>query len=200
MRSRSKDTMERIRSFVEGYVLEHHSSPSSGEVARGLDMVQSTVYRYLVAMNAAGMLRYDGHSLSREKTRMLRPGERISAIIGSVPCGTPSLEEEYAESYVSLPTAIFGEGDLYMLHASGDSMTEAGIDDGDLVVVRKTKEAREGEIVVALVDGEENTLKRLRFDAGTGQVILHPENGAFADIYPRACEIQGVAVSVIKLL
>lgn len=78
-------------------------------------------------------------------------------------------------------------------------MTEAGIDTGDLVVIERTDEAREGDIVAALV-GNENTLKRLLFDRVTGKVILHPENKSLSDIVVDGCVIQGVARSVIKTL
>ncbi|MBQ5567926.1 MAG: repressor LexA, partial [Oscillospiraceae bacterium] len=76
---------------------------------------------------------------------------------------------------------------------------EAGIDTGDLVVIERTDQAKEGDIVVALV-GNENTLKRLLFDRVTGKVILHPENKSLSDIVVDGCVIQGVARSVIKTL
>ena len=84
------------------------------------------------------------------------------------------------------------------MHASGDSMTGAGIDDGDLVLIRKQEEANNGDIVAAFVDGEGNTLKRYRQCENT--VFLHPENPKYRDIPLKDCRIQGVAVSVIKNL
>ena len=78
-------------------------------------------------------------------------------------------------------------------------MIEAGIDDGDLVVVRRQEKAEEGKIVVALV-GNENTLKRIYYDRKTGETILHPENRTMQDIRVRECMIQGVAIHVIKAL
>ena len=101
------------------------------------------------------------------------------------------------ESYVPLPTVIFGDAAHFILRAQGDSMVEAGIEDGDLVVVRKQHTAREGEIVVALVDNE-TTLKRFYLDRERHQVRLHPENREMADIYVDHCYIQGVAQHVIK--
>ena len=77
-------------------------------------------------------------------------------------------------------------------------MTGAGIDDGDLVLIRKTEEAQNGDIVVAFVEGEGNTLKRYRKYGHT--VFLHPENPKYTDIPMKDCRIQGVAVSVIKQL
>ena len=102
------------------------------------------------------------------------------------------------EEIVNLPTGLFGKGDLFLLHASGDSMTGAGIDDGDLVLIRKQEEARNGDIVVAFVEGEGNTLKRYRQYGNT--VFLHPENPKYRDIPLLNCKIQGIAINVIKKL
>ena len=121
------------------------------------------------------------------------------AIVGSVPYGSPEYEEENVEEYVSLPTAIFGKGDFFILRASGDSMIEAGIDDGDLVVIRKQVFADDGDIIVALVDNQ-NTLKRLYHDNKNKKIILHPENKRLKDIVVDECAIQGVACHVIKAL
>ena len=122
-----------------------------------------------------------------------------TAIVGSVPCGSPQYEEENIEEYISLPTAIFGKGDFFILRASGNSMIEAGIDDGDLVVVKKQIYADDGDIVVALVDNQ-NTLKRFYRDNDNRKVILHPENKWMKDIVVDDCFIQGVACHVIKSL
>ena len=86
--------------------------------------------------------------------------------------------------------------DMEILYASGESMIEAGIDDGDMVLVRKQEEARDGDIVVAYVEGEGNTLKRLLYEEDGP--VLHPENKTMADIPARDCRIQGVAVWVFK--
>ena len=81
------------------------------------------------------MIEYDGLEIKTPVTKKINTGSTQTAIVGSVPCGSPQYEEENIEEYVSLPTAIFGTGDLLILRASGESMIEAGIDDGDLVVV-----------------------------------------------------------------
>ena len=102
------------------------------------------------------------------------------------------------EEYVPLPVSIFGRGELYILRASGDSMIGAGISDGDLVVVRRTTEANDGDIVVALTEETGTTLKRLLHEKGTGRVILHPENPSMQDMAFESIAVQGVAVKVIK--
>ena len=120
-------------------------------------------------------------------------------VLGEIACGDPILAEENIEEYVSLPTAIFGKGDFFILRASGQSMIEAGIDDGDLVVVKKQVEANDGDIVVALVDNQ-NTLKRYFRDDENKKIILHPENKKMKDIIVDECCIQGVACHIIKEL
>ena len=143
------------------------------------------------------MIEYNGQDISTDVTRKYNTEQTQTPIIGSVPCGSPQYEEENIEEYVSLPTAIFGKGDFFILKASGQSMIEAGIDDGDLVVVRKQIEANEGDIVVALVDNQ-NTLKRYYRDDENKKIILHPENKKMKDIIVEECFIQGVACNIIK--
>ena len=94
-----------------------------------------------------------------------------------------------------MPRSLFGSGKLFMLHASGNSMIEAGINDGDLIVLRKQDHADDGDIVVALTNGN-NTLKRLYHR--NGKIVLHPENKTMKDIIVSNCEIQGVLVGCIK--
>lgn len=116
--------------------------------------------------------------------------------MGDIACGQPSFAEENIEASYALPEAIFGKGELFMLHTHGDSMIEAGIRGGDLIVVRRQSSADDGQIVVALVDGEA-TLKRLFHR--NGKIVLHPENRQMQDIVVENCEIQGVLVSCIKM-
>lgn len=199
MRSRSEASKNQIRQFIEEYILENRRSPSCNEIAQALGMVKSTVYRYLVTMQDEGMIDYDGKNIETKKTRKARFDSVDVPLVGSISCGTPLLEEEYIQCYVSLPSELFGKGKFYLLRANGESMIGAGIDDGDIVVVRQQETAEEGQIVVALVENE-NTLKRIFFDRETGETILHPENSSMHDIRVRECMIQGVAVHVIKSL
>ena len=116
-------------------------------------------------------------------------------MVGSIGCGIPNLAEENIEEYVSLPRSMFGNGEFFILRANGESMIDAGIETGDLVVIRKQSCAEDGQIVVALVE-DETTLKRLYRE--NGKVRLHPENRDMDDIIVDDCIIQGVAVKVIK--
>ena len=129
---------------------------------------------------------------------------RFSApLVGSVLCGDPTAEEEYIEEYVSLPESIFGSGEFFLLRARGDSMTDAGIEEDDLVLIEKTPVAKEGDIVVALDEDNRNTLKRFGGYDKRGNAILEYMNES---IYPgktilvNGLTVQGVARHVIKSL
>ena len=150
-------------------------------------------------MNERGMLRYHNGEIVTERTEKLSPDTKPAAVLGSVSCGMPQLEEEYVEEYVSLPVSLFGDGEFFILRANGDSMTGAGINSGDMVVIRKQNTASDGDIVVALVENE-STLKRFFLDTERRCVHLHPENPKYPEIYTQNCSIQGVAVHVIKSL
>ena len=198
MQHQDWEKMDRIISFVNDFYRDNHRSPSVRQVSSGINMSRSAVHRYLLSMTEKGLIDYDGEIIVTEQVRKISDTTVPVGIIGSIPCGNLSLEEESVEEIVNLPVALFGKGELFLLHASGDSMTGAGIDDGDLVLIRKKEEANNGDIVVAFVEGEGNTLKRYRMYGHT--VFLHPENPKYRDIPLKDCKIQGVAISVIKHL
>ena len=115
-------------------------------------------------------------------------------------CGEPDEREAMVEEYIPLPVSVFGSGDFYVLRASGDSMVDAEISPGDLVVIEKSDTANVGDVVVALTDDRLNTLKRLCFDEHKHCYYLHPENTDYEDIYVSSLRIQGVARHIIKAL
>ena len=199
MRHKSNDLMMQIKDFVEKYYLTNRHSPSTREIAEEFGIVKSTAYKYLVAMRDQGLIGYDGANVFTDKIEKVNVELTSVAVLGSISCGVPQLEEEYAEEFVTLPVSMFGKGEFYFLRANGNSMIEAGIDDGDLVLIRKQSEAKDGQIVVALVDNQ-NTLKRFFVDDKNHCIRLHPENKTMEDILVPACVIQGVAVKVIKSL
>lgn len=198
MKHRNTETLDRIIAFVNDFYRDNRKSPSLRQIAAGTGVSHMTVKRMLNTMAESGLIDYDGETVVTELTTKTSEGTVNVGIIGSIPCGNLALEEEAVEEIVQLPTALFGKGDLFLLHASGDSMTGAGIDDGDLVLIRKQEEARNGDIVVAFVEGEGNTLKRYKQYGNT--VFLHPENPKYRDIPLLNCKIQGIAINVIKKL
>lgn len=197
MRKRNVELMNCIIEFAEQYYLENSSSPSVRTIADRFGIGVSTAYRYLLEMDERGLITYDGKRISNDRIEKLNSNSGVirAAVVGSIACGIPNLAEENVEEYVSLPRSMFGDGEFFILRANGESMIDAGIETGDLVVIRKQACAEDGQIVVALVE-DEATLKRLYRDKG--KVILHPENRAMDDIIVDDCIIQGVAVKVIK--
>ncbi|MCD8068715.1 MAG: repressor LexA [Lachnospiraceae bacterium] len=198
MRHKDEKLMEQIFEYVEQFTVDNLRSPTTTEIAKAVKVAQSTAYKYLVAMRERGMLSYKDGIISTKKTRNLMLNQSV-AVAGSVSCGLPQLEEENIEEYITLPASLIGKGEFYVVHANGDSMIGAGIDDNDMVLVRKQTDANYGDLVIALVENE-NTLKRYMYDSRKKWPYLHPENPDFEDIYPASLSIQGVAVHVIKRL
>lgn len=204
MRSKSPELMEQISTFVNRYYTARHDYPSLIEIAKGVGIAKTTAYRYLVDMDERGMLSYDGHSIKTPEIKKYTAGYFSAPIVGSIPCGDPAMEEEQVEEYVRLPQSIFGQGDFYLLRASGDSMVDAGIQDGDLVVIEKRETAEIGDIVVALDGDNENTLKTFAgLDPETKCAVLRFENKRKYRnkvIHVPQLTVQGVARHVIKAL
>ena len=204
MRIKNPEVMQAICSYVDRYYREKHTTPSTSEIAEGVGISKATSYRYLVAMNENGMLSYDGKSIITRQISKCTSDYFSAPVVGSIRCGDPELEEENVEEYVSLPKSIFGEGKFYILHARGDSMVDAGIEDGDMIVIRIQETAAVGDIVVALDENNENTLKMYGgIDGDTGDIILRYAN---EKKYPgrrilvKQLKVQGVAKHVIKSL
>ena len=204
MRHKSSELMDAIKAFVNKYYLEHRRTPSTPTIAAAVGVTRNTAYRYLVEMNERGILRYDKAVKSTELTSKCKSGYFSAPVVGSIRCGNPELEEEMVEEYVSLPESVFGKGQFYLLRAKGDSMADAGIAEGDLIVIQLQQEASEGDIVVALDPDGQNTLKRFGgFDEDSGCYLLEYMN---EKRYPGKVErvksfvVQGVARHVIKTL
>lgn len=201
MKRKNPETMERIRDFIESCFFDKGRSPSTTEIGDAVGIARGTAYKYLVAMRDKGLISYEDGTASTKRMQMVTNDVNPTASVsGFVPCGTPQMIEASVEEYIPLPVSIFGSGELFIVHACGESMIEAGIEDGDLVVVHKQSTARDGDIVVALVENE-NTLKRYYRDDDLHCIRLHPENREMEDILVYGeCFIQGVARQVIKQL
>ena len=204
MRSRNPELMKKIRGYVERYYREHLSPPSIRSISEVTGIPRATVQRYLVDMDSRGMLEYSGRVAASPGIAKCTTGYVSAPIVGSIRCGSPEGEEADVEEYVNLPTSVFGGGSMYLLRAKGDSMHDAGIDEGDLVVVTVQNEANIGDIVVALDGSGQNTLKRYAgFDESRGRYVLEYMN---EKVYPGKAElvdsftVQGVARHVIKAI
>ena len=195
MRSKDKTQMAAIEKFVSDYTDSNGISPTMQEVADGVGSSKATVQRYIAQLCEDGILDYSGYR-TMTSTKTKAAAIRVP-VLGTIACGIPKFAEENIEEYVRLPVALFGKGNFFILRAYGDSMIEAGIDNGDLVLIRQQNYADEGQIVVALME-DEATLKRFYPEPKKHRIRLHPENSRMDDIYVDNCEIQGVAVKVLK--
>lgn len=200
MRSKSMELMSQIREYIERYFDRYSSTPTVREIAGAMHISTSSSHRYLVAMAERNMISYENGVLSTAKIEMMTPQVNHAAIVGSIPCGTPEEKEAQIEEYLPLSVSVFGNGSFYVLRTSGNSMIDAQIDDGDLVIIREQEKANLGDIVVALTDEEKNTLKRLCYDHEKDSYYLHPENKELDDIYVKKLRVQGIATHVIKAL
>ena len=205
MRSKSKELMEQISNYIGDYYRQHHSTPTTREIASAVGLSPAAGYKYLVEMDKRGMLSYEnGEITDLPKINKTPTGYFSAPLVGSIRCGDPETEEAEVEMYVSLPEAIFGKGEFYLLRAVGDSMEDEDISEGDLILIRKQPDCEVGDIVVALDENGENTLKVYGgIDKRTKKVILKYSNEA---VYPgkrilvNELTVQGVAKHVIKAL
>ena len=129
MRHKDPELMKQINDYIGEFFAQNDRTPSTTEIAKHFGIARSTSQNYLVAMNKPGMLSYAGGVLQVDRMEKIRNKRTQAPIVGSVPCGELTLEEANVECVTSLPTEIFGEGPFYMLHASGDSMEDEGIED-----------------------------------------------------------------------
>ncbi|MEJ4100461.1 transcriptional repressor LexA [Corynebacterium mastitidis] len=206
----------RILEVIRDAVVLRGYPPSIREIgdAAGLQSTSSVAYQ-LKELEKKGFLRRDPNKPRAVDVRHL-PGDsapkkapapatvppEASAtsyvpIVGSIAAGSPILAEENVDDYFPLPSDVVGDGELYMLKVSGDSMRDAGILHGDWIVVRAQPVAEEGEFVAALIDGEA-TVKEFHKDA-TG-VWLLPHNDAHDPIDGTHAQIMGKVVSVMRKL
>ena len=197
MQRLNRENFRLIEEFVNDYADANGGrSPSMTEIGEGIGLSKSTVSKYLNIMKSEGLIDFEGHrGIFTKQMRNVYDGLCSVPVLGEVACGSPILAEENIEEYVRLPVSLFGKGDFFILRARGDSMINAGIEDGDLVLARKQDVAEYNQIVVALV-GDEATLKRFRPQGG--KIYLHAENPEYDDIVLDSCLIQGVAVKIIK--
>ena len=198
MRSKSRELMLKIRDYAEKFTLDNSRTPSTAEIGEALGISKATAFNYLKEMHQLGMVNYEDGVLRTRVTDKMNSLTVNIPLVGMIPCGPPEEQIENTDEYITLPKSLLGEGDFFILRASGDSMVDAGIDNGDLVIVRKQQVANSGDIVAALVDNG-STLKRLKQDS-EGQYMLLPENHKkeYPPIEGTDGCIQGVAIKVLK--
>lgn len=205
MKPWNESIFQKLMACIDGHLEKTGTAPTLNELASETGVPRSTAARYLKKMETEGRLVYEGcRRMETEKSRK-RAGNTLSVpVLGRVACGLPKYAEENIEEYVALPQSWLGEGEFFALRADGPSMKNAGIETGDVVLVRRQNTAEPGQIVVALVDDTEATLKRYLPVPEKGHVFLVPENDDFdvqdIDLAVRPFAVQGVAVKVLKTL
>jgi repressor LexA len=203
---------QEIWNFLVEYVDGHGYPPTVREIGDQVGLASpSTVHAHLANLERAGLLRRDPTKpralelIGRER----RASEQIAGtdgrdvarlpLIGEIAAGGPLLAEQSIEEYVPMPASTKGD---FLLRVKGESMLDAGILDGDLVIVQRAQDARNGEIVVALAgddeSAEEATVKT--FYRESGRVRLQPENASMEPIYAEHVQILGRVVGVFREL
>lgn len=199
MRTKNLDLMNNIVEFVNQEYYSCGKTPSMQEIADNFHISKSLVFYYIKDMKEKGLIDYDGSARGIKTPSMEKVNDDVELVplVGSIACGPQMLAEENIEKYLPIPKGLLGRGKHFALIASGDSMINAGINNGDCVFIRKQDTAEIGQIVVALI-GNETTLKRYYLDEKRKQVRLHPENDNMEDMFFKTIQIQGVAVKVMK--
>jgi repressor LexA len=206
---RQKEILEFVNTHVDG----HGYPPTVREIGTAVGLTSpSTVHAHLAKLESAGLIRRDATKpralevieggRSRREPAPLQisagpVGATVLPLIGQVAAGSPTVAEDQVEEYLPLPDQFCRDAD-FVLAVRGDSMINAGILDGDFVVVRKQEDARNGEIVVALMGDEDATVKR--FFRESGRVRLQPENDDMEPLYPDQVTILGTVRAVLRRL
>ena len=196
-----------ILDLISATVRERGYPPSVREIGEVVGLRSpSTVHSHLSSLAAAGFIRRDPSKpraieviAPDRAVPISRAATRDVPLVGHIAAGSPILAEEDIEEIYPLPTELVGQEPVFMLRIRGDSMINIGIYDEDYVVVQKQSTARNGQIVAALVDGDEATVKT--FHRTDTAVTLTPENDAYEPmIFSGGVEILGVVVAVLRRL
>ncbi len=197
------DTQERILAYIESQIRTRGYAPSVREIGEAVGLKStSTVHGHLTRLEKKGLLYRD--AMKPRAMGVLDPGNpkqeeslrvRPIPVVGRVAAGIPILAEENMEELISLPEEFLGEGEHFILRVRGESMIKAGILSDDYIVVRRQPDARNGDIVVALVE-DEATVKR--FYKENGYFRLQPENDAMLPIIVSKVTILGKVVSLLR--
>ena len=192
---------QRILDFINETVRERGYPPTVREIGEAVGLTSSSsVHAQLANLERKGLLHRDP-----TKPRAIELTDRTEGVtvplLGRIAAGTPVLATEHIEEHVVVPMGFAGDADHFALRISGDSMIGAGIFDGDIVIIRSTRRADDGDIVAVLLPGpaeDEATVKRLR--RKDGRVMLVPENPAMEPFEMTDGHVLGRVVSVLRKL
>jgi repressor LexA len=200
---------QEIFDFIRKYSAKYGYPPTVRDIGKAVGLASSsTVHAHLANLEKIGLLRRDPSKPRAIELLDRAMGNAVDSVrsivrseglplVGSVAAGQPVLAEENIEEYIAVPEVAGGEDGQYLLRIRGDSMKNAGILEGDIVVVRPQDTAREGEIVVALL-GEEATVKRFFHEAD--HIRLQPENETMEPIRSKEVKVLGRVVGLLRSL
>lgn len=197
------EKQEAVLEFIEQYQTHHGKSPTIREMKEHFGVSSdNSILKHVKALEEKGYIEKDDTPrgiklLESLKNKLMGEGGIKLPILGAIPAGGPVLTEEYINGWMSVGDDLAGnENDYFILAVTGCSMIDAGIFEGDMVIVNTKKTPKSGDVVVALVDGA-NTLKRLIKEGG--KTYLKAENKDYSDIHPEnELMIQGVVSSLIR--
>jgi repressor LexA len=202
---------QEIWDFLVDYVDRHGYPPTVREIGDAVGLASpSTVHAHLANLERAGLLKRDPtkpralelSGRGPRETPRREEARRTLPLVGEIAAGGPLLAEDNIEEYLAVPELIERRGADFLLRVKGDSMIEAGILDGDIVVVKREQTAENGDIVVALAGtdeaADEATVKR--FFRESGRIRLQPENAALEPIYADHVQIIGRVTGVFRAL
>jgi repressor LexA len=202
---------QEIWQYLAEYVDTHGYPPTVREIGDAVGLASpSTVHAHLANLERAGLLKRDPTKpralelvgRRREETAARHEPVPKLPLVGQIAAGGPLLAEESVEDEIAVPEPLGRDAD-FLLRVKGDSMVDAGILDGDIVVVRKQDDARPGDVVVALVGDDESadeaTVKTFHREPD-GRIRLQPENSALEPLYPEHVEILGKVTGVFRSL
>lgn len=196
MHTKGQERRMRILAYIKEEIDRKGYPPSVREICHAVGLKSTaTVHGHLNALEEQGYIRRDA-----TKPRALEvvdaPKGRSVPLVGKVTAGQPILAQENIEEYLILPQNMSGRGDqLFALRVEGDSMIEAGIFTGDILIVRRQACAENGDIVVAMIEGEA-TVKRIYYEEG--RVLLQPENSAMDPIYATQVDVLGRVTALLR--
>ena len=198
---------QKLLQFINNFQLKSNVTPSFDEMKDGLGLKsKSGIHRILSALEERGYIKklinraraIEVLKFPNNKTKYSNNNSITIPILGKIAAGHPIEAITDNTNYIDIPQSLLGKGEYFLLEVEGDSMINAGIFDGDQVIIEKRNDAKNGEIVVALIDNNEATLKRI-YKRGQ-QLALQPENPAFKTVIygPDRVQIQGILKQLIR--
>ncbi len=194
------DNQQRILDYIRSVIQTRGYPPSVREIGAAVGLKStSTVHGHLQRLEKKGLIHRDAMKPRAMEVSGVTPNDSSVSVplIGHVTAGIPILAEENLDEFIQLPTAMVGEGSHFILQVHGDSMINAGILDGDFIVVHQQVEANNGEIVVAMID-DSATVKR--FYKENGHFRLQPENPVMEPIIVPEVTILGKVISLYRMM